>query len=120
MMPYERLKAWEVSHQLVLTVYKETRSWPTEERFGLVAQARRAAVSVTTNLAEGSARRGRREFRRFADISFGSLVELSDLLRIARDLDYLPQETWEALNALRDSAGKLVYGLIRALSKPAG
>ena len=78
MMPYERLKAWETAHQLVLAVYRETRGWPSEERFGLTAQARRAAVSVTSNLAEGSARLGGRELRRFADIGLGSLAELSN------------------------------------------
>src|ERR1043166_4529426 len=120
MMPYERLKAWETAHQLVLAVYRETRGWPSEERFGLTAQARRAAVSVTSNLAEGSARLGGRELRRFADIALGSLAELASLLWTARDLGYLPKERWAALNALRDSAGKLVYGLARALSKPPG
>jgi four helix bundle protein len=54
MMPYERWKAWEKSHELVLAIYMETRTWPSEERYGLVAQARRAAVSVPANLAEGS------------------------------------------------------------------
>src|SRR5689334_6620168 len=109
MMPCERLKAWEIAHQLVLAVYGETRGWPAEERYCLVAQARRAAISVASNLAEGSSRLGGRELRRFADIALGSLAELSSLLRIARDLGYLPRERWDALNALRDSAGKLVY-----------
>jgi four helix bundle protein len=117
MMPYERLKAWETAHRLVLAVYAETRAWPPEEKFGLVVQARRAAVSVTANLAEGSARLGGRELRRYADIGLGSLSELSCLLRVARDLGYLSHERWDALDAMRDAAGKLVYGLARALSK---
>ena len=119
-MPFQRLKAWEVSHRLVLGVYAESRRWPAEERYCLVVQARRAAVSVTSNLAEGSARLGGRELRRFADIALGSLAELASLLWTARDLGYMPKERWAALNALRDSAGKLVYGLARALSKPPG
>jgi four helix bundle protein len=118
MMPYERLKAWEVSHQLVLAVYLETRRWPDEERYGLVSQARRAAVSVVANLAEGSARRGGRELKRFLDISLGSLAEVSCLLRIAKDLGYLPGERWKPLNDLRDRAGKLIYGLARAVARP--
>jgi four helix bundle protein len=119
MMPYQRWKAWEVSHELVLAIYRETRGWPDEERYGLVSQARRAAVSVVTNLAEGSARRGGRELKRFLDFSLGSLAELSCLLQIARDLGHLPEERWTALNSLRDYAGKLVYGLARSVADPA-
>jgi len=117
MMPYERWKAWERSHELVLAIYQETRQWPAEERYGLTAQARRATVSVTANLAEGSARLGGREFRRFADIALGSLSELSCLLRIARDLGYLSQPDWARLDELRDGAGKLVFGLARAMTR---
>src|ERR1051326_643195 len=119
MMPYQRWKAWEVSHELVLAIYRETRGWPDEERYGLVSQARRAAVSVVTNLAEGSARRGGRELKRFLDFRLGSLAELSCLLQIARDLGHLPEERWTALNSLRDYAGKLVYGLARSVADPA-
>jgi four helix bundle protein len=114
MIPFRRLKAWESSHQLVLAIYKETRQWPSDERFGLVAQARRAAVSVTLNLAEGSARLGGRELRRFADMSLGSLAELSALLQIALDLQYLVAEDWVRLEDLRNSAGKLIYGIARS------
>ena len=83
-------------------------------KYGLTAQARRAAVSVTNNLAEGTARLGGRELRRFADISVGSLSELSNILRIARDLGFTTPDRWESLNALRDHAGKLVFGLARS------
>jgi len=114
MIPFRRLKAWETSHQLVLAIYTETRRWPQDEKFGLIAQARRAAVSVTLNMAEGSARLGGRELRRFADISLGSLAEVSALLQIALDLGYLPIEDWQRLDDLRNSAGKLVYGLARS------
>jgi four helix bundle protein len=117
MMPYERWKAWERSHDLVLAIYQETRHWPSDERFGLIVQARRAAVSVTANLAEGSARLGEREFRRFGDIALGSLSELSSLLRIARDLGYLSPEEWVRLDELRNHAGRLVFGLVRSMSK---
>ncbi|HEY9518897.1 MAG TPA: four helix bundle protein [Gemmatimonadales bacterium] len=114
MMPYERLDAWQKSHQLVLAIYTETDGWPPREVYGLTAQARRAAVSVTNNLAEGTARLGGRELRRFADIALGSLSEISNMLRIARDLGFTSVERWEGLNALRDHAGKLVFGLARS------
>jgi len=89
-----------------------------EERYGLTVQARRAAVSVAANLAEGSARLGGRELRRFADISLGSLSELSCLLRIARDLKYLSPEEFARLDEMRNSAGKVVLGLARAVGVP--
>jgi four helix bundle protein len=89
---YERLKAWELCHQLCLAVYNTTNSWPTAERYGLVSQARRAVHSAAANIAEGCAKRGPREFRRYLDISLGSLSELSYTLLLARDLKILTQE----------------------------
>ena len=118
MMPYERLKAWHASHALVLAIYKESALWPADERFGLISQARRAAVSVTDNLAEGAARLGGRELRRFADIALGSLSELSNHLRIVRDLNYCSPEVWAQLDEMRNQAGKLTYGLARAVARP--
>jgi four helix bundle protein len=77
MMPYERLAAWQKSHRLVLLVYRATSKWPKTELYGLVSQARRAAFSIPLNIAEGSAKRGSREFRRFLDIALGSFSELA-------------------------------------------
>ena len=73
MVPYERFDAWKMSHQLALRVHWLTANWPVQERYGLTAQIRRAALSAPTNIAEGSAKRGPREFRRYLDISLGSL-----------------------------------------------
>jgi four helix bundle protein len=117
MMPFERLIAWQRSHDLVLAIYQSTRVWPVEERYGLTIQARRAAVSVTANLAEGSARLGGRELRRFADIGLGSLSELACLLRIARDLEYISAEEFVRLDGIRNSTGKILLGLARAVGK---
>ncbi|HSE53779.1 MAG TPA: four helix bundle protein, partial [Gemmatimonadales bacterium] len=117
MMPYEKWKAWQRSHELALAIYTETGRWPSEERYGLIAQARRSAVSVPKNLAEGSARLGGRELRRFADIGLGSLSELSYLLRLSRDLGYMSQESWSHLDLKRDAAGRLLFGLVRAIGK---
>lgn len=70
-------------------MYAGTADWPKSELYGLVSQIRRAAVSAEANIAEGAAKRGRRELRRFLDISLGSLAEVACLLRIAVDLGYL-------------------------------
>ena len=88
MVPYERFEAWQRCHELTRAIYLATATWPRSEIYGLVAQARRAAASAATNIAEGSAKRGRREFRRYLDIALGTLSELSYLLRLARDLGW--------------------------------
>src|SRR5882724_11657890 len=107
MMPYERYDAWKVSHVLALEVYKSTEGWPKSDLYGLTAQTRRAALSVPTNIAEGAAKLGPREFRRFLDISLGSLSELSYLLRFSHDRDLLQTADWQRLDALRNRAGQL-------------
>ena len=76
MAPYERLKAWQECHKLVLETYRATRSFPREELYGLTSQTRRAAFSAAANIVEGSAKHGAREYRRFLDIAIGSLAEL--------------------------------------------
>jgi four helix bundle protein len=112
---HERLKSWLACHNLALAIYTLTRGWPNSELYGLTLQARRAAYSAAANIAEGSAKRGSAEFRRFLDISLGSLSELSYILRLARDLEYLKPEQWGELEALRDHAGRLTWGLYRAI-----
>jgi len=115
MMPYERFEAWQLSHELVLRIYRATSAFPASERYGLTSQARRAAFSAAANIAEGSAKRGKAEFRRYLDIVLGSLSELAYCLRVARDLDLLPDDEWRSLDALRDRAGKATWGLYRSL-----
>ena len=116
MISYERFDAWRAAHHLTLELYHATDAWPRSEQFGLTIQVRRAALSVPTNIAEGAAKRGSREFRRFLDIALGSLAELSYLLRFCRDYGLLTQEAWLALEAHRDHAGRLTWGLYHAVS----
>jgi four helix bundle protein len=93
MQPFTDLKVWQRSHGLVLEIYRLTRAFPAEERYGLVSQLRRAAVSVPTNIAEGSKRQHRSDFARFLNIAEGSLGEVEYLLRLAGDLGYAAPET---------------------------
>ncbi len=111
MLPYEKFDAWKVSHELALAVYQVTAKWPQSERYQLTSQTRRAALSIPTNIAEGSAKQGTREFRRYLDISLGSLSELSYLLRFATDLGFLDQDGYLKLDRLRDRAGTLTWRL---------
>ncbi len=113
---HEKLKSWSACHDLTLKVYQFTRAWPRQEEYGLIAQARRAAYSAAANIAEGAAKRGNGEFRRFLDVSLGSLSELSYILLLARDLSYLKAEEWGEIEALRDHAGRLTWGLYRSVN----
>jgi len=117
-MPYERFEAWKVSHELALAVYSVTRGWPRSELYGLTSQLRRAALSARTNIAEGSAKRGPAEFRRYLDYSLGSLSELAYLLRFARDEQFLTDEAWAKLQQMRDKAAILTWRLSRSMATP--
>ena len=114
-MPYERYEAWKVAHELALEVYRITDQWPVCERYQLTAQIRRAALSVPTNIAEGAAKRGPREFRRYLDIARGSLSEVSYLLRFSKDRGILDSESFQMVHELRDRVGRLTWGLYASL-----
>lgn len=88
MRPYENLAAWRTAHALALAIYRVTEHFPPVERYGLTSQMRRAAYSAAANIAEGYAKRGRRELRRFLDISLGSLEEIAYATRLAHDYRY--------------------------------
>ena len=117
MIAHERFEAWRWAHRLALQVYAATDKWPRSELYGLTSQARRAAISIPTNIAEGAARHGRREFARFLSISLGSLAELSYLLRFSRERGLCDEAEWRTLEALRDQTGKLVYGLYQRVRR---
>jgi len=116
-LPYERFQAWKLSYELTLAVYRITAPFPKYELYGLTSQARRAAFSVVANIAEGSAKRGSAEFRRYLDIALGSLSELSVALRLAKDLELMSEEQWRTIERLRNHAGTLVWRLYAAVGK---
>ncbi|PYP43807.1 MAG: hypothetical protein DMD42_09225 [Gemmatimonadetes bacterium] len=115
MASYERFAAWKLSYDLALKVYDATDSFPSSELYGLTSQIRRAAFSVAANIAEGAAKRGRREFRRYLDIALGSITEVEVALRLARDRRYLTHEAWEQLERLRNHAGAVTWRLYQAV-----
>ena len=101
-MPFERLRAWRSAHRLALSVYRATESWPRREMYGLTSQARRAAVSVVANIAEGTAKRGKKEVGRFLEMALGSFSELTCLLRLSLDLGIMTTDEWQALEDVRE------------------
>ncbi|HEX4562088.1 MAG TPA: four helix bundle protein [Gemmatimonadales bacterium] len=117
MKPYERLAAWRHCHRLALLVYRVTSNFPKSELYGVTSQMRRAATGASANLAEGSAKRGSREYRRFIDMAVGSLAEVSYYALLARDLGYLTVEGWEEVNRVVDEAGRTTMGLHKAIAR---
>jgi four helix bundle protein len=115
MQPYERFIAWQRAHAFALEVHRVTGSWPKEERFGLTSQVRRSAFSVPVNIVEGSSRRGRREFRHFLDIAYGSLAETGYILFLAKDLGFLPAEEQARLERMRSGVAAPLYKLLRSM-----
>ena len=109
MRGHYKLEAWKRARELVLRVYRLTQVFPKEETFGLAAQMRRAAVSIPSNIAEGAARAGKREFAQFLNIARGSLSELETQLLIATDLDYI--KTNDPVFELVDLVSRLITGL---------
>ena len=89
MRDHRQLRAFQLADELVLVVYKVTRSFPSDELYGLRSQIRRSAVSVPSNIVEGCTRDGEKEFVRFLDIAFGSLRELSYQLDLSRRLGFI-------------------------------
>lgn len=100
MVPYERFDSWKLTYRLALSIYQASERWPSNERYGLTVQIRRAALSAPTNIAEGSAKRGPSEFGRYLNIALGSLSEVPHLLRFGRDRGILRQEEfWMTLES---------------------
>lgn len=118
--PYERLIAWQRAHALFLEVHRVTRWWPTEERYGLTSQVRRAAFSVPANLVEGNAKRGPAELRRYLDIAIGSLAEVRYALRAATDLGYCTKSAVSPCERLAEETGRCLFGLLRSLNRARG
>ena len=112
---HERLDVWQDAMQLVELVYAATASFPADERFGLTAQVRRAAVSVPSNIAEGAARRSNPEYQRFLSIARGSLSEMSTQSQIATRLSYM--DATPAIDNRIDCVFAKLTALMNALKK---
>ena len=112
---YRDLLVWQKAVSWVEAIYAATRGWPQDERFGLISQIRRAAVSVPSNIAEGCARRSTAEFVRFLSIARGSLAEVETQIIIATQLSYLDQASQTSLLDAADEISRMFAGLIGKL-----
>ena len=113
---YRDLIAWQKAFKLGLMIYRLTKQFPDEERFGLISQLRRASVSVPSNIAEGYGRQSRNEYVRFLKIGRGSLYEIDTQLLFAVELQYVSHEMYDQTKSLLDECSRVLGGLIRSLS----
>lgn len=115
--PYRQLEVWKLSMQLSKMVYEISEAFPSKEIYGLTSQIRRAAVSVPSNIAEGSCRRGNREFEQFLFIAIGSLGELDTQLTLASNLQYVQEENCKSAVELIHKLRAMILSLARSLSR---
>lgn len=106
---YKKLIAWQKADELAYQVYIESKKFPREEIYGITSQLRRAALSISINLVEGSGRQGRKESKQFVNIALGSCAETEYLLCFCLKLGYLQKEAYDRLESLRREAGSLLW-----------
>ncbi|MFO0706761.1 MAG: four helix bundle protein [Nitrospira sp.] len=115
MRDFRKLKVWEKSHELTLAIYKTTAGFPNQELFGLTSQMRRAAASISANIAEGCGRSGEPELARFLRIAFGSASELEYHIILSTDLRYLNSSTSQHLAKQATEIKRMLAALIQKL-----
>lgn len=114
---YKDLIVWKKLMYLVKIIYQNTIHFPKEEIYGLTSQMRRCAISIPSNIAEGSRRSSRKEYRNFVLISYGSSSELETQLEIAYMLEYIPQKTFRNTQEILREITKMLYSLQNSLKK---
>jgi four helix bundle protein len=118
MQDYTKLKVWQKSHALTVSMYNVTGVFPRHEVFGLISQIRRAAFSIPANIAEGCGRGANPELRQFLYIALGSASELEYYILLARDLHFFTEKQFEALQPRVNEIKRMLAGLIETVSKP--
>jgi four helix bundle protein len=115
MQDYRKLRFWQRSHELVLQVYKLTANFPSDEKFGLISQVRRCAVSIPSNIAEGSSRSSDADFARFLYIAMGSAAELDYQLLLSHDLEFSPSNVYRELSQELNEIRKMLNAFTQRL-----
>jgi four helix bundle protein len=116
---HHQLQAWQIAMRLAREAYEFTQGFPREELYGLKSQIRRAAVSVPSNIAEGAARAGTKEFLHFLSIARASMSELETQLILSHELGFADEKSFNSITQTLDHAFGVVGGLINALKKRA-
>lgn len=113
---FRQLTVWQKAYKLALEIHKVSKTFPKEETYGLISQLQRASVSIPANIAEGYERNHRKEYLQYLHIAKGSLGEVETYLSLAKDLNYLSQADYLALEDKRIETARLLKGLIRSLT----
>lgn len=114
---FQSLIVWQKGHQLILDIYRKTKSFPEDERFGLVSQMRRAAISITANIAEGYRKMGKKDKLRFFNTSQGSLSETYNYLILSRDLEYITNEEYNSFETQIEEVDRILNAYCSKISK---
>ncbi len=115
MFRFEKLDVWHKAIAFANDIYGHTRNFPADERFGLTSQMRRAAVSVSSNIAEGSSRKSDVDFVRFIEIGYGSLMEVVSQSHIARDQNFLGESAFRTIYDESERVARMLSGLRTSL-----
>ena len=115
MFKFEKLDVWQKAIEFADVIYSVTRSFPADERFGLTDQMRRGAVSVSSNIAEGSSRTSDNDFARFVEIGTGSLFEVVSQATVAKRQRFLSEANFVAIYSMAEDQGRMLSGLRRTL-----
>jgi four helix bundle protein len=118
MEDFKNLKVWTKAHQLTLVLYQQTRFFPKDEIYGLTSQIRRASSSIGANIAEGCGRRSDPEMKRFVQIARGSASELECHLLLAKDLQFITEEEFSALETKVLEVQRMLASLVQRLQAP--
>ena len=113
--PHHKLNVWKKAIEFVKQIYQVTGLFPSEEKFGLVSQMGRSAISIASNISEGAGRNNKKEFNQFLGIAQGSTSELETQLIISRELGLLTNQIADELIEELDSISKMIIGLQRAI-----
>ena len=113
---YKKLVVWQKAMELVEVLYRLTKKFPADERYGITSQIRRAAISIPSNIAEGCYRRSRAEFRHFLIIAYGSGAELETQLEISRRLGYNDELSFHMIEPRLNEVMRLLNAIIRSMS----
>ena len=116
MFNFEKLDVWQKAVVLADVVYSHTKNFPTEERFGLTNQMRRAAISISSNIAEGSSRMSQTYFSRFIEIASGSVFEVTSQAFVARNQNLLSEERFRSIYQSAEELSRMLSGLRKSLS----
>ena len=111
MRDFKKYDIWKLSHQLTLTIYTISNSFPKDETYNLVSQIRRSTLSIPTNIAEGCGRNSDKEFNQFLNIALGSATETEYLILLAKDLNYLNEENYLLLDQQINTIKSKIYTL---------